>query len=153
VLADGRGAEVFVSLFLKEDLSLVCIKDMRFYYHKAVEKVKVFAVLVVAIFLSFFMMSGTIWAWDDCVKGMVDDPYPGECARYIDTDDDGICDHSQLAPEDREMNDQKIEVADMKTSSLQQVDSASKEKFLLAGGIVIVNMIGILAYVTYKKSR
>jgi hypothetical protein len=41
-------------------------------------------------------------AWDDCPFGLEDDPYPGDCARYIDTDGDGICDRSQPAPEDRE---------------------------------------------------
>ena len=40
--------------------------------------------------------------WDDCTKGLENDPYPGSCGRYIDTDGDGICDHSQPAPEDRE---------------------------------------------------
>lgn len=43
----------------------------------------------------------TTFAWDDCPYGKEDDPYPGDCARYVDTDNDGICDHSQPAPEDR----------------------------------------------------
>jgi hypothetical protein len=30
-----------------------------------------------------------------CPYGLVDDPYPGECNLYIDTDGDGICDLSQ----------------------------------------------------------
>lgn len=44
----------------------------------------------------------SVYAWDDCPKGKVNDPYPGDCARYIDTDNNGICDHSEPAPEDRE---------------------------------------------------
>jgi hypothetical protein len=39
--------------------------------------------------------------WDDCPFGIINDTYPGECGRYVDTDDDGICDRSQPAPEDR----------------------------------------------------
>jgi len=37
--------------------------------------------------------------WDDCPRGEVDCEYPGLCNRYIDTNNDGICDHSQPAPE------------------------------------------------------
>ncbi len=31
----------------------------------------------------------------DCPKGLINDPYPGECGRYADTNNDGYCDHSQ----------------------------------------------------------
>jgi hypothetical protein len=39
-------------------------------------------------------------AWDDCPRGLVNDPYPGACRRYVDTNDDGICDLSQSKPSD-----------------------------------------------------
>ncbi|MCX5970182.1 MAG: DUF4405 domain-containing protein [Coprothermobacterota bacterium] len=39
-----------------------------------------------------------VLAWDDCPLGLVDDPYPGACRRYVDTNGDGICDHSQSDP-------------------------------------------------------
>jgi len=31
-----------------------------------------------------------------CPFGLVDDPYPGQCRRYVDRNGDGICDLSQL---------------------------------------------------------
>ncbi|MDO5836971.1 MAG: hypothetical protein Q4P17_10720 [Methanobacterium sp.] len=31
-----------------------------------------------------------------CPYGMVNDPFPGQCSRYIDLDGDGMCDLSQL---------------------------------------------------------
>ena len=31
----------------------------------------------------------------------MNDPYPGECKNYIDTDGDGICDHSEPPPWER----------------------------------------------------
>jgi len=37
-------------------------------------------------------------AWDDCPLGMTNDPYPGACRRYVDTNNDGTCDHSQPQP-------------------------------------------------------
>ena len=40
----------------------------------------------------------TAQAWDDCPRGEVDCYYPGACSRYIDTNGDGICDHSQPEP-------------------------------------------------------
>jgi len=40
-------------------------------------------------------------AWNDCPKNLTNDPYPGKCNKYIDTDNDGICDHSQPPPEER----------------------------------------------------
>jgi hypothetical protein len=39
-------------------------------------------------------------AWDNCPKGLANDPYPGACRRYVDTDGDGICDLSQSNPDD-----------------------------------------------------
>jgi len=47
--------------------------------------------------------------WNTCPYGEEDCEYPGECPRYLDTDEDGICDHSQLAPEDRIVEEVKIE--------------------------------------------
>lgn len=58
-------------------------------------------IILIILFILSLVYSGNIYAWDDCPKGEVNDPYPGECAGYVDTDNDQICDHSQLAPEDR----------------------------------------------------
>ena len=41
-------------------------------------------------------------AWEDCPFGLVNDPWPGQCSRYWDSDDNGICDLSEPAPENRE---------------------------------------------------
>jgi len=49
--------------------------------------------LVVAIIMVF--LPGLVFAWNDCPFGLIDDPYPGSCARYVDTNSDDICDHSQ----------------------------------------------------------
>jgi hypothetical protein len=39
-----------------------------------------------------------------CPFGLVDDPYPGQCPRYVDTNGNGICDLSETAtvPEDQD---------------------------------------------------
>ncbi len=48
------------------------------------------------LFFCFFIIIG--FSWNDCPFGMVNDTYPGECGKYIDTNNNGICDHSEPAP-------------------------------------------------------
>jgi hypothetical protein len=50
-------------------------------------------------FLIILLAPIVVYAWDDCPYGLVDDPFPGQCPRYVDTNQDGICDHSQSAPD------------------------------------------------------
>jgi len=67
-----------------------------------IKRFKKYIILSIIVFILVAFSSISIYAWDNCPYGLEDDPYPGECKRYIDTDGDGICDRSQLAPEDRE---------------------------------------------------
>lgn len=39
-----------------------------------------------------------LWAWEDCPFGRTNDPAPGKCFRYVDTDNSGFCDHSESLP-------------------------------------------------------
>lgn len=52
---------------------------------------------IVILLLGLFL-SEAVFA-QDCPFGLTDDPYPGECGRYIDTNNDNICDHSQTSAE------------------------------------------------------
>jgi len=69
-----------------------------------IKKFRKYITLLTIIFILVVFSSISIYAWDNCPFGLEDDPYPGECKRYIDTDGDGICDLSQPAPEDRDRN-------------------------------------------------
>jgi len=77
--------------------------------------------LIILLLIFAFLLpaiSGGVYAWDDCPKGLVNDEYPGECSRYIDTDENGICDHSEPAPEDRVDNENiSTETAEKQTDS------------------------------------
>lgn len=56
---------------------------------------------LINLFLTLLLISVTISSvgvWDSCPFGLVDDPYPGECSRYVDSDGDSLCDRSQSAP-------------------------------------------------------
>ncbi|MFH1470458.1 MAG: DUF4405 domain-containing protein [Candidatus Micrarchaeota archaeon] len=44
------------------------------------------------------MLSASAFAWDDCPYGLVNDSYPGQCVRYVDTNNNAVCDHSESAP-------------------------------------------------------
>lgn len=57
-------------------------------------------ILVLSASAMVLSAPGESLAWDDCPKGIVDDPYPGACSRYADTNGDGICDLSQPRPAD-----------------------------------------------------
>lgn len=65
------------------------------------KKFRKYIILSTLIFILVAFSSISIYAWDNCPFSLEDDPYPGDCKRYIDTDGDGICDLSQPAPEDR----------------------------------------------------
>lgn len=114
---------------------------------------------IVAVVLLFLVTITPTLAWDDCPKGKINDPYPGDCARYVDTDGNGICDHSEPAPEDRVENIESS--SESKTENTQNIEaetsSAEKDsslsKSLLAVGIVIVNLAGILIFTKYKNSK
>ncbi len=67
--------------------------------------------IIFILILSILIPAITL-AWDDCPHDKVDCPAPGDCVRYIDTDNDQICDHSQPAPEDR-----NIEITSVQTTS------------------------------------
>ncbi len=69
-----------------------------------IKRFKKYILALTIIFVLVAFNSISIHAWDNCPFGLEDDPYPGECKRYIDTDGDGICDLSQPAPEDRDTN-------------------------------------------------
>jgi len=69
-----------------------------------IKKFKKYITLLTLIFILVAFSSISIYAWDNCPFDLDDDPYPGECKRYIDTDGDGICDLSQPAPEDRDIS-------------------------------------------------
>ena len=67
-----------------------------------IKRFRKYTILSIIIFILIAFSSISIYAWDNCPYGLEDDPYPGECKSYIDTDSDGICDRSQPTPENRD---------------------------------------------------
>lgn len=46
----------------------------------------------------WFLSASQVFAWLDCPYGKINDPYPGSCDQYVDTNENQICDHSEPAP-------------------------------------------------------
>jgi hypothetical protein len=101
------------------------------------KKFRKYIILSTLIFILVAFSSISIYAWDNCPFGLEDDPYPGECKRYIDTDGDGICDRSQPAPEDRDtsvsLNEENIkENTEDDNKYFKEIDEKVTGGFLIA---------------------
>jgi len=111
-------------------------------------KATIFFVLSIIIFGA----SGA-YAWDNCPFGEVNESYPGTCGRYIDTDNDNICDLSQSSPEDRansleEHSDNLQEIPTSSANGSQSSDSRINYYF-----VPIAIILFILYLVTLSLSR
>lgn len=54
-------------------------------------------IFVMVLFAISLLFPKKIYAqWNDCTFNKVNDPYPGSCFRYTDTNEDNICDKSQI---------------------------------------------------------
>jgi hypothetical protein len=73
------------------------LSDMRL-SRKRIGTLALAACLALLAFTFTFALPSSALAWDNCPKGLVNDPYPGACRRYVDTNGDGICDLSQSEP-------------------------------------------------------
>jgi small-conductance mechanosensitive channel len=64
-----------------------------------VNKSEKISLILIYIFIFLLLLgSSSVYAWDNCPFGEVNETYPGSCGRYIDTDNDNICDLSQSPP-------------------------------------------------------
>lgn len=95
-------------------------------------------------------------AWDDCPLDIVNDPYPGNCGKYIDTDKNGICDHSEPNP-NKELSEnimksdvQESQIKDSNSKTQKQIIS-SKYNFLSLSTIVII--FYLISYFSVKKGK
>ena len=117
---------------------------------------------IIFILILLVLISGATMAFEDCPYDEVDCAFPGECSRYIDTDDDGICDKSQPAPEDRieegtEEESEGVLVVEVKSESDVQIEEtppASKSKSKATYDLLLIFLVLIALYAaSYILSR
>ena len=63
---------------------------------------------------------GSCTSCSECPFGLVDDPYPGQCARYVDEDDNGLCDLSESNDESPALSESTPTAKPTPTQSLAQ---------------------------------
>ncbi len=57
-------------------------------------------IITLSLVVLWFSLIPSAFAWNDCPFGLKNDPYPGQCPKYVDTNQNGICDHSEDPPAD-----------------------------------------------------
>lgn len=93
------------------------------------KKINIFFVFVFLIAsLTLYVNVSLAQAWDSCPFGLENDPYPGECGRYIDTNNDGICDLSQPEPVNNP-SDHSKELVKSDSSQNNAVTSFEEEEY------------------------
>ena len=78
-----------------------------------------FYIIALLIFLFSITFLVTAQPWNRCPFGEEDCPYPGDCGRYIDTNNDGICDLSQPKPVEDAIEQNKGSIEMFETSLVQ----------------------------------
>ena len=75
---------------------------------------------LLSIIILFFSL--TVIA-DTCPFGIYDDPYPGQCSRYVDNDGDGICDLSLTDTSKTTIVEEEVE----KVKEIKEVEEVKEE--------------------------
>lgn len=77
----------------------------------------------------------------ECPFGMVNDPFPGSCGRYVDKNGDGICD----------LSEQPIKESQEKTTTPsnqpeQKIPETKKEEFKDYYNFILISLATIISY-------
>jgi hypothetical protein len=108
---------------------------------------KLIRILLAVLIIVIPIISSMALAWNDCPFGLINDPFPGLCSRYIDTDGDCICDRSQLASEERL---QFQENTDVSTTNQQSIVTT---KYFFIPIAVCMILIYSLSLLLSKKKK
>jgi hypothetical protein len=103
-------------------------------------------IIALGILIIFTSLNISVLAWDDCPFGYENESYPGTCWRYIDQNNDGICDHSQKEP--KEVT--QTETNEGNSSSIKQ-ESIRFPILLIVS--LIITLILILTLKSLVKSK
>lgn len=111
---------------------------------------RVFSLLIIICFIFSFFTIYSISAYDDCPYGIENDPYPGICGRYIDRDNDGICDHSQSEPVIEEQPDSQAS-SESQSATIEGVPLQENQNLVkLVISFIIIIIVYILLHLTVK---
>jgi len=109
---------------------------------------------LIAIILIFLSLNLNVFAWENCPFGEVNESYPGTCGRYIDTDNDNICDLSQPSPEDREkIKEENNNEINSSINSIAQTKSNSGINYYFVPIAVILFIIYLTTLFLSRKKK
>ena len=118
------------------EIKLIKKKQSKNYQvNKIMIKKIIFALLVL------ILIPTAVLAWNDCPSGEV--LCEGKCGQFIDTDNDGICDHSQPAPKDRN----KEIAASIKTEQGTAISESNNNKNKKIYHLLPISLFLILMYI------
>lgn len=103
-------------------------------------------ILIVVFFVFLFPMFA--FALEDCPYDLVNDKYPGQCGRYVDTNNDQICDHSQENPV---LIAQNSEINVSENTNTQKENEREGYNFVGITTILFVLYLFTFLLVKYKK--
>jgi hypothetical protein len=99
-----------------------------------------------------------VYAWNDCPYGLLNDPFPGQCPRYTDTNQNNICDHSE-SPGSTTLNNssttQQTRVNDSNgtVSDVQEASSVPAESYNLIPLATTTLILYLVSYLLYLEDR
>lgn len=118
---------------------------------------KLYVVILIALLTPI-----AVYAWNDCPYGTVNDPFPGQCPRYVDTNQNKICDHSE-SPSSGSLSNvsttgQANNSADNKngtssSSDIQKANSVPPENYNLIPLAITTLIIYLVTYLLYLEHR
>jgi len=110
---------------------------------------------IIFVLILLVLISAATLAFEDCPHDEIDCSFPGECSRYIDTDNDGICDHSQLAPENRSDGTTVVAVESNSTAQIPgaaaKTDDQSKITYRLLPIFLALIVLYAISYILARK--
>jgi hypothetical protein len=117
-----------------------------------IKNLRVFTVFIILCFSLSLFAAYSISAYDDCPYGVKDDPFPGICGRYIDRDNDGICDHSQSEPVVGELPDSQSS-SESQSATIEGVPLQENQNLvkLVISFIIIIIVYILLHYAAKAK--
>jgi len=88
------------------------------------------------------MLTAATALWDDCPNEQVDCEYPGDCGKYIDTNKDSICDHSQPSVQETQIKAEEQE---------ETISAQLGKSYYFLPVVVITTILYLITYTLQKK--
>ncbi len=103
-----------------------------------------------------------VYAWNDCPYGLLNDPFPGQCPRYVDTNQDNLCDHSE-SPSSGTLTNSSITQpndsvnnknnSNTSFSDIQNTSSVPPENYNLILVVTTTLILYLITYLLYLENR